>query len=41
MTDSLTKDQRHKCMASIKSRDTKPELVVRQFLYAQGFRDIG
>lgn len=36
--DKLTKDQRHKCMAAIKSKNTKPEIQVRKFLFAHGFR---
>ena len=36
--DSLTKDQRHHNMAAIKGRDTKPELLVRKFLFSRGFR---
>ena len=36
--DKLSKEQRHRCMAAIHSRDTKPELIVRKFLFAQGFR---
>lgn len=36
--DRLTKEQRHKCMASIRSRDTKPELLVRRYLWREGFR---
>ncbi len=37
-TDSLTKEQRSKNMAAIKGKDTKPELAVRKFLHANGFR---
>ena len=36
--DSLFKMQRHANMAAIKSKGTKPELLVRRFLWAQGFR---
>ena len=36
--DKLTKEQRHRCMSAIKSRDTKPELLVRRFLFSRGFR---
>ncbi len=36
--DKLTKEQRHRCMASIRSRDTKPEVLVRKFLFGRGFR---
>ena len=30
--------QRHKIMAAIKGKDTKPEKMVRQFLWSRGFR---
>lgn len=36
--DKLTPQQRHRCMAAIRSRDTKPEIVVRKYLFACGFR---
>lgn len=36
--DKLTKEQRHRCMAAIRSKDTKPEMVVRRFLFSRGFR---
>ncbi|MBR6746421.1 MAG: DNA mismatch endonuclease Vsr [Muribaculaceae bacterium] len=38
MADVLSKEQRHKCMSRIKSKDTKPEVLVRRFLFAHGFR---
>ena len=38
MPDKLTPEQRHRCMASIHSRDTKPEMAVRRYLHAHGFR---
>lgn len=34
----MTPRQRSRCMASIKGKDTQPELTVRKFLYAQGLR---
>lgn len=34
----MTKEQRSRCMASIHSRATKPEMVVRRYLFAHGFR---
>lgn len=34
----MTPEQRHRCMSHIKGRDTKPELVVRRWLWRQGFR---
>ena len=36
--DKLSKEQRHRCMAAIKSRGTKPEMIVRHFLFSRGFR---
>ena len=38
MTDRLTREQRHKCMSRIRSKNTKPELLVRHHLFAHGFR---
>lgn len=38
MADVLTHEQRHCCMSAIKGRDTKPELMVRKFLFSRGFR---
>lgn len=38
MTDRMTPRQRSRCMAAIKGKDTKPELAVRRFLFAQGLR---
>ena len=36
--DRLSPQQRHKNMASIRSKDTKPELIVRKGLWRKGFR---
>lgn len=36
--DHLTPQQRHDCMASIRSKDTKPEMIVRKGLWRKGFR---
>ena len=36
--DKLSKQQRHKCMAAIRSKDTKPEMIVRRGLWKRGFR---
>ena len=36
--DVLTQSQRHNNMAAIKGKNTKPEMVVRRFLWAKGFR---
>ena len=38
MTDKLTPEQRRRCMSSIRSTDTKPEIIVRKFLFNEGFR---
>ncbi len=38
MTDVLTPKQRHHCMSRIRSKNTKPEILVRRFLFANGFR---
>ncbi|MBR4197812.1 MAG: very short patch repair endonuclease [Bacteroidales bacterium] len=38
MTDRLTKEQRHRCMSKIHSRNTKPELKVRRWLWSHGYR---
>lgn len=36
--DRLTPQQRHANMAAIRSKDTKPELIVRKGLWSRGFR---
>ena len=38
MADKLTKEQRHHFMAQIRGKGTKPEMVVRKFLFGRGFR---
>ncbi len=38
MADRMNKEQRHRCMSHIKGRDTKPELLVRRYLWRHGFR---
>ena len=38
MADKLTKEQRRHCMAQIRGKGTKPEMVVRKFLFGRGFR---
>lgn len=38
MSDRLTKEQRHKNMSAIHGKNTKPELLVRKFLFSRGFR---
>lgn len=34
----MTPEQRHRCMAAIKGKDTKPEMIVRRYLHALGYR---
>ena len=36
--DKLTPHQRHRNMAAIRSKDTKPEMIVRRGLWKRGFR---
>lgn len=36
--DSLTREQRHRCMSNVKNKNTKPEILVRKFLFSQGYR---
>ena len=36
--DKLSLEQRHKNMAAIRSRNTKPEMIVRKGLWSRGFR---
>ena len=38
MTDKMTPEQRHRCMSHIRSRNTKPELKVRRWLWTHGYR---
>jgi DNA mismatch endonuclease (patch repair protein) len=38
MADLLTPEQRSKLMASVRQRDTKPEMFVRRALHARGLR---
>src|SRR6187200_2689282 len=38
MADVHTKEQRSYNMSRIKGKDTKPEMLVRRFLHAKGFR---
>lgn len=38
MADIMTQEQRSRCMAAIRSRDTKPDMVVRRFLLLKGLR---
>ena len=36
--DKLSPEQRHKNMAAIRGKDTKPEMIVRRGLWKRGFR---
>lgn len=38
MTDKMTHSQRHHCMSNIKSKNTKPEIIVRRWIWNDGFR---
>lgn len=38
MSDVHTPAQRHKNMAAIRAKDTKPEIIVRKYLWSHGFR---
>lgn len=38
MTDRMTPEQRHNCMAAIRGKNTRPEIMVRSFLHANGLR---
>ena len=36
--DRFSLDKRHEVMSRIRGKDTKPEMIVRRFLFSQGFR---
>lgn len=38
MSDIHTPEQRHKNMAAIRAKNTKPEILVRKFLWSHGYR---
>ncbi|MBD5329821.1 MAG: very short patch repair endonuclease [Bacteroides sp.] len=38
MADTMTTEQRSRCMAAIKGKDTKPEMIVRKYLFSRGLR---
>lgn len=38
MSDVMTPEQRSRCMAAIRGKDTKPEILVRKFLFSKGLR---
>ena len=36
--DRITPEQRHYTMSRIRGKDTKPEILVRKYLFSEGFR---
>ena len=34
----MTREERSRCMAAIKGKDTKPEMIVRKYLFSRGLR---
>ena len=38
MTDIFSKDKRRKIMSKIRAKNTKPELIVRKYLFSKGYR---
>lgn len=38
MSDTMTPEQRSRCMAAVKGKDTKPEIIVRRYLFSKGLR---
>ena len=38
MSDVLTKEQRHLNMSHIRGKDTRPEEIVRKYLFSKGYR---
>lgn len=38
MTDVMTPEQRSRCMSAVKGKDTKPEIIVRKYLFSKGLR---
>lgn len=38
MADVMTPEQRSRCMAAIKGKGTKPEMIVRKYLFSRGLR---
>lgn len=38
MSDTMSREQRHNCMSRIRSKNTKPELKVRRWLWSHGYR---
>ncbi len=40
MADIMTPNQRSRCMAAIKGKDTKPEILVRKFLFSKKYKTV-
>jgi DNA mismatch endonuclease, patch repair protein len=38
MADTVTKSERSRIMAAVKSKDTTPEMIVRRLVHAMGYR---
>ena len=38
MADTMTPEQRSRCMSAVKGKDTKPEMMVRKYLFSKGLR---
>lgn len=38
MADVMTPEERSRCMAAIKGKDTKPEMIIRRYLFSRGLR---
>ena len=38
MPDKISVEQRSRIMSSIRSRNTKPEIIVRKYLHSLGYR---
>ena len=38
MADTVSKERRSEIMSNVKSSNTKPEVLVRKFLFSQGIR---
>lgn len=34
----MTQEQRSRCMAAVKGKDMKPEMIVRKYLFSRGLR---
>lgn len=38
MTDIMTASERSRCMAAVKGKNTRPEMIVRRYLFSRGLR---